>query len=319
MREFTIADRRITDDTPCYVIAEIGNNHQGSLDTALRMIDTAADAGCDAVKFQRRHNATLYARALLDAPYTGYASFGATYGAHRAALELPIDAYPHLIAAAHDRGMACIATAFDEPSAIDLRAAGVDAIKLASGALTDAELHSAVRLAHIPVLLSTGGGTSADVFRGVRSLYPPQSELNVGNAAPAWRSPAVLHCTASYPCAFEELNLRCIATLRRDYPDLVIGWSSHDNGIAMAVAAYALGARIIEKHFTLSRTMKGTDHAFSLEPAGMRKLCRDLKRAHVAMGDGVKRWYDSERVPIAKMRRVQTEDGWKITGEVPHA
>ena len=126
---------------------------------------------------------------------------------------------------------------------------------------------------------------------------------------------ALLHCTASYPCEFAELNLRTIGWFQRTFPDTLIGWSGHDSGIAMAVVAYTLGARIIEKHITLNRAMKGTDHAFSLEPAGLKKLCRDLARAHVALGDGVKRYYDSERKPIAKMRRRMTVDGLKITGE----
>jgi sialic acid synthase len=112
---------------------------------------------------------------------------------------------------------------------------------------------------------------------------------------------AILQCTAGYPAAFEELDLRVIATYRDRFPNAVIGFSSHDNGIAMPVAAYMLGARIVEKHFTLNRAMKGTDHAFSLEPVGLRKLVRDLERTHKAMGNGVKKLYESERAPIIKM------------------
>ena len=119
----------------------------------------------------------------------------------------------------------------------------------------------------------------------------------------------LLHCTASYPCAFEELNLSYITRLRALFPQTLIGWSGHDNGIAMALVAYAQGARFVEKHVTLNRAMKGTDHAFSLEHSGLERLCRDLARAHVAMGDGVKRYYASERKPIAKMRRRVTADG----------
>ena len=128
---------------------------------------------------------------------------------------------------------------------------------------------------------------------------------------------AILHCTASYPVRdYRELNLSCIVALRQMYPEFVIGWSGHDSGIAMSTAAYTLGARIIEKHFTLNRANKGTDHAFSLEPAGLGKLVRDLQRAHAAMGDGIKRYLSSEVGPIAKMRRREQPDGtWRITGE----
>jgi len=111
----------------------------------------------------------------------------------------------------------------------------------------------------------------------------------------------LLQCTAGYPAAFEELNLRVITTFRERFPQLVVGLSSHDNGIAMALAAYMLGARVVEKHFTLNHTWKGTDHAFSLEPIGLQKMVRDLRRARVAMGDGVKRVYDSEVTPMVKM------------------
>ena len=112
---------------------------------------------------------------------------------------------------------------------------------------------------------------------------------------------AILQCTAGYPAAFEELDLRVIDTYRQRFPGAVIGFSSHDNGISMPVAAYMLGARIVEKHFTLNRAMKGTDHAFSLEPVGLRKMVRDLERTHKALGNGVKKVYESEKGPITKM------------------
>lgn len=300
MRSFTLNDVTITDDSPCQVIAELGNNHQGDPAIAHALIDAADTAGAHAVKFQRRTNATLYSRALLDAPYDNENSFGQTYGEHRAALELPLDVYPGLVQHAHDRGLAFVATAFDEQAADELVSVGVDAIKIASGGVTDLALLNHVSRLGVPVIISTGGCQGPDI-------------------ALAWEhvpTAAFLHCTASYPAAFEELNLRYIDTLRDALPQNLIGWSGHDSGIAMAVEAFTLGARLIEKHFTLNRAMKGTDHAFSLEPDGLRKLCRDLARAHVALGDGQKRYYDSERKPIAKMRRRMTADGLKITGEI---
>lgn len=302
MRELTIAGRRIADDTPAYVIAELGGNHGGSLETAQRMIRSAAECGVDAVKLQKRDNQTLYTSALLNKPYDNENSYGLTYGAHREALEFGWHEYDACEIAASEAGLPLFATAFDEPSADMLADFGMPAIKLASGSLTDLPLLTHVAKLGLPVILSTGGGTMDDIDRAVDTIRAYQSQL------------ALLHCTASYPCAFEELNLRVILTLRNRFPDLVIGFSGHDSGIAMSLIAYTFGARMIERHFTLNRSMKGTDHAFSLEPAGMRKLVRDLARAHVAIGDGIKCMYQSEHGPIAKMRRVTTPEGFKVAG-----
>jgi len=139
------------------------------------------------------------------------------------------------------------------------------------------------------LIISTGGGYQEDIDRVVESLESKKAQYSI------------LQCTAGYPPAWNELNLGVITTLRNKFPSTVIGFSSHDNGIAMSVAAYALGARIIEKHFTLNRTLKGTDHAFSLEPQGLSKLVRDLDRLHVALGDGIKSQYPSESDPLQKM------------------
>ena len=141
------------------------------------------------------------------------------------------------------------------------------------------------------MILSTGGALIEDVQRAYDTVMPLNPQV------------AILQCTAGYPAAFEELDLRVIEHYRKWFPGAVIGFSGHDNGIAMPVAAYVLGARIIEKHFTLNRAMKGTDHAFSLEPVGLRKIVRDLERTHKALGDGVKKIYESERAPMLKMSK----------------
>ncbi len=195
------------------------------------------------------------------------------------------------------------ATAFDEASADFLMRLDVPAIKVASGSVTDGPLLRHVATLGVPLIVSTGGSTWADVDAAVNILHNGRSSL------------ALLHCTAAYPVHdFHELNLRAIIEMRARYPEIVIGWSGHDSGIAMSLVAYTLGARIIEKHFTLNRALKGTDQAFSLEPVGLTKLCRDLARAHAALGDGVKRLYESEHAPLAKMRRQITRAGWQITG-----
>ena len=303
MRELEIAGRLINDLNPAYVIAEVGHNHGGSVETAVQMIRVAAACGAEAAKFQKRSNATLYSEALLNQPYENENSYGKTYGEHRAALELSVIDYTALQAEAARNKIACFATAFDEQSADDLMSIGVPAIKIASGGLTDTALLAHVARLRVPIILSTGGGTVREIDQAVETIAAVHGQL------------AILHCTAAYPVRdFAELNLRCIQTFRDRYP-YVIGWSGHDSGIAMSVAAYTLGARIIEKHFTLNRANKGTDHAFSLEPSGLSKLTRDLQRAHIAMGDGVKRYLPSEVAPVSKMRRRETPDGPRITGQ----
>lgn len=290
--ELVIAGRRIADDAPCYLIGEIGNNHGGSVAEATALVEACAAAGVSAVKFQRRTNTAIYTRALLAQPYDHRHSFGATYGAHRAALELPLSAYPPLLATAQARGVTAFATAFDEQAADELVAAGLPALKIASGDLTNTPLLQHVARLGVPLVLSTGGGTLEDIDRAVAVVAPHTSAF------------ALLHCTAAYPVLdWAELNLQVIPALRARYPDTVIGWSGHDSGIAMSVMAYTLGARIIEKHVTRNRALKGTDHAFSLEPAGLRKLVRDLDRARAALGTGAKVRYASEAAPLRKMAK----------------
>lgn len=305
MREIEIAGRRINDESPAWVCAEIGSNHGGSVEVAKQMIRIAAACGADFVKFQIRDNRTLYSEALLNQPYENENSYGKTYGEHREALELSERALFQCMREADASKVACFATAFDEPSVDKIVKLGMPAIKIASGGLTDLPLLEYASLTGLPIILSTGGGTMKEIDRAVNTITRRHERL------------AVLLCSAMYPIRdWKQHNLRCITTLREAYPNLVIGWSGHDNGIALAVAAYTLGARLIEKHYTLDRTAKGTDNVFSLEPAGLSKMCRDLKRAHMAMGDGVKRVYPGELGPLAKMRRRETPNGMRITGEL---
>ena len=284
-----IGHHEIGDATPCYVIAEIGHNHQGSLEKARELFRQAKEAGAHAVKLQKRDNRGLYTRAAYERPYDNENSFGATYGEHREFLEFGRHEYIELQAYARELKVDFFSTAFDLASADFLEGLGVPAYKIASGDLKSIPLLEHVARFGKPVIVSTGGATIADVQRAYDAIMPINPQL------------AILQCTAGYPAAFEELDLRVISTYRERFPGAVVGFSSHDNGIAMPIAAYMLGARIVEKHFTLNRAMKGTDHAFSLEPAGLRKLLRDLERTHKAMGDGAKKIYESERAPIIKM------------------
>jgi N-acetylneuraminate synthase/sialic acid synthase len=288
-RELIIDGHYIADDTDCYVIAEIGHNHQGNLDTAKELFRAAKECGANAVKLQKRDNRTLYTTAMYNKPYDHENSFGLTYGEHRDALEFGREEYRELQGYARELGLTIFATAFDFPSADFLAELGMPAFKIASGDLKNIPLIKYVARFQKPLIISTGGATMEDVQRAYDVIMPINSKL------------CILQCTASYPCPYEEMNLRVITTFRERFPNTVIGLSAHDNGISMSLVAYVMGARVIEKHFTLNRAMKGTDHAFSLERPGLRKLTRDLQRARMAFGDGIKRPYASEKSPLDKM------------------
>ena len=281
--------RLVTDDDPTYVIAEVGHNHQGKLETAKEMFREAKACGASAVKLQKRDNRGLFTQAAFDRPYENENSFGLTYGEHREALEFDRDQYAELQGYAAELELDFFATAFDITSADMLETLDMPAYKVAS-----ADLRNLPLLRHIagfgkPVIVSTGGGTMADVQRLYDTVMPINTQL------------CIMQCTCGYPAEFDELNLLVIDTYRQQFPDVVVGYSGHDNGIAMPVVAYVLGARIIEKHFTLNRAMKGTDHVFSLEPVGMRKMTRDLERARLSLGDGRKTVFASEAAPVLKM------------------
>jgi sialic acid synthase len=290
-RTLTIAGKEIADDGDCYVIAELGHNHQGSVATARQMLEEVWRCGADAVKLQKRDNRTLFTREFFDKPYDNENSFGSTYGTHREALEFGRSEFEELIAYAGELGLCCFATAFDRPSVDFLADLDLPVYKVASADLTNTPLLRHVAQVGKPVILSTGAATIDDVRRAHETVSEHNDQV------------ALLQCTAGYPAAWDELDLRVISTYRELFPEAVVGFSSHDNGIAMAVAAYVLGARIVEKHFTLNRAMRGTDHAFSLEPQGLRKLVRDLRRTRLALGDGTKRMYASEAAPAMKMSK----------------
>ena len=307
-RELTIASTRVHDEGDCYVVAEIGHNHQGSVDKAKQLFRAAKDCGVDAVKLQKRSNRTLYTRAMYQSPYDNENSFGLTYGEHREALELGWEAYLELQRYAAEIGVAFFATPFDIESADLLAKLDVPAYKIASGDLTNLPLVCHVAAFGKPVIVSTGGASMDDVERTYDAVMAINPQL------------CLMQCTASYPAEPEDMNLRVISTYRERFPDVVVGLSDHQNGIAMADVAYILGARVIEKHFTLNRAWKGTDHAYSLEPAGMRKLVRDLRRVRVALGTGIKQSLPTEKKPLYKMGKKlvaarELEEGHVLTAD----
>jgi N-acetylneuraminate synthase/sialic acid synthase len=288
MRTLRLNNKKVDDFSDCYVIAEIGHNHQGDLEIAKKLLSAARECGVDAVKLQTRNNKELFTKEGYDAPYVNENSYGPTYGQHREYLELSGLQFDVLSTWASTFGLTLFSTPFDFSSA-DFLKDRVPFFKVASGDLGNIEFLRHIARFGKPMIVSTGGATIADVQRAYDAIVPINDQL------------CLMQCTASYPADFEILNLRVIETYRNLFPECVIGVSSHDNGISMAPVAYVLGARVIEKHFTLNRAMKGTDHAFSLEPSGMKKMVRDLKRTRVALGDGVKRMYPCELGPIQKM------------------
>ncbi len=293
-RSLTIDNFEISDDSNCYIIAEIGHNHQGEVEKAKELFHSAKECGADAVKLQKRDNRTLFTREAYNKPYEHRNSFGRTYGEHREFLEFGRAEYLELKAYAQEIGITFFSTAFDRPSVDFLAELDAPAIKLASGDLRNIPLLQHAARVQKPILLSTGGGAWEDIQRAYDAIMPINPQL------------CLLQCTAIYPAAAEDMNLRVISNLRDRYPDMVIGLSDHYNGIAMAVVAYLLGARVIEKHFTLNHTWKGSDHAMSLEPIGMSKMTRDLHRARAALGDGEKRILPSEVEALRKMSKSLT-------------
>lgn len=291
IRQLVIDSYTINDENDCYVIAEIGHNHQGSLEKAKTMFHAAKECGVNAVKLQKRNNRVLYTRAMYNSPYDNENSFGETYGLHREALEFNREQYIELQRYAAELGLTMFSTAFDFPSADFLAELDMPAFKIASGDLVNIPLLKYIARIGKPMVISTGGSAMEDVQRAYDAVMPINPNF------------CMLQCTANYPVDPEDMNLRVISTLRECFKDTVIGLSDHQNGIAMAVVAYTLGARVIEKHFTMNRAWRGTDQAFSLEPSGMRRLVRDLQRARTALGDGNKKPLPVEERPMIKMRK----------------
>jgi sialic acid synthase len=288
-RELSIDGTTISEGSGCYVIAEIGHNHQGKVETCKELFAKAKECGAHAVKLQKRHNKTLFTQEMYNSPYDNRNSYAPTYGEHREFLEFDRDQHLELQAFANEIGITFFSTAFDMRSADFLANLDMPAYKIASGDLLNIPLMKYVAEIGKPMIISSGYGTMEDVIRAYDAIMPINPNL------------CIMQCTSGYPAAFEELNLNVIKTYREQFSDIPIGLSTHDNGIAMAIVGYVLGAQIVEKHFTLNRAWQGTDQAFSLEPGGLRRMVRDLNRAHISLGDGKKARFASEAAPMKKM------------------
>ncbi len=271
-----------------YVIAEIGQNHQGDLAIARELIRTAKLCGVDAVKSQKRDVRALLTPEEWSRPYESPHSFGKTYGEHREALELSRSDWADLISYASELGIDFFASPWDLPSARLLLELGCPIFKIPSAAVTNLTLLQEIAGYRRPVILSTGMSTLEEIDAAVEVL---------GGGGELY----LLQCTSAYPVECDAVNLRAMQTLAERY-HRPVGLSGHHRGIAIDAAAVALGARVLERHFTLDRTLKGTDHAASLEPPGLSKLVRDVRAVEAALGDGQKLVLDCERPARAKLR-----------------
>lgn len=272
-----------------FVIAEIGHNHKGSINIAKQLFLTAKQCGADAVKLQKRDNKSLYTSEFFNEPYQSENSYGKTYGTHREYLEFGKKEYLELIKYAKKIDIEFLCTPFDFNSIKFLENINVKAYKIASADLINIPLIEKIAKTKKPIFLSTGGGNFEDINRAYKCINSINKKL------------VILHCTASYPVDLKDMNLNVITKLKKKYPKNLIGLSDHENGIDAAPLAYMLGARVFEKHFTLDRSWKGTDHAFSLEPTGLKKLIRNLKRIPIILGKSEKKFLIAEKKPLFKM------------------
>ena len=282
-----IGDRLVGDNQPNFVIAEIGINHNGNLDTAKKLIAAAVVAGCDAVKFQKRTVDMVYTPEDLARPRDN--PFGSTNGDLKYGLEFSQADYQEIAAYCKSNNILWFASAWDEASVDFLEQFNPPCYKIASASLTDDLLLNHHRQYQRPIILSTGMSTIEQIDSAVEIL--------------GTENLIIMHCTSTYPSKPAELNLRTIATLKERYK-VPIGYSGHETDLSASVAAVTLGACAVERHITLDRNLWGSDQSASLESSDFIQLVKNIRTVETALGDGVKRVYDSEMPIIQKLRRV---------------
>lgn len=289
-REIQFGKKMVGDGHPAYIIAEIGINHNGNLETAKKMIDAAVHAGADAVKFQKRTPEVCtppeQQKQMRETPW-GYI----TYLEYRYKVEFGKEEYAEIDRHCKKLGIDWMASVWDEPSVDFMEQFDTPAYKVPSASLTDHALLQYARKTGKPIIISTGMSTPDEIIRGVQAV--------------GLENLAVMHCTSAYPCEPSELNLRMIETLRNQFPYTPIGYSGHEVGLVPSAVAVALGACMVERHFTLDRAMWGGDQAASVEPGGFEKLVKYVRVTEESLGDGVKKVYDSELGALKKLRRVK--------------
>jgi N-acetylneuraminate synthase len=287
VKEIKIGGIPVGDSHPCFIVAEIGINHNGDLELTKKLIDVAEAAGCSAVKFQKRTVDVVYTPDELAKPREN--PFGPTNGDLKYGLEFGHDEYEEIDRCCKEHGILWFTSCWDEGSVDFIDTFDVPCYKIASASLTDDALlrHTRRRARDRPIILSVGMSTLEQIDHAVDVLGKDHL--------------VITHACSTYPAYYEELNLKVIPVLRARY-GVPVGYSGHETGLASSVAAVALGACIVERHISLDRSMWGTDQAASLEPSGMTRLVRDIRLVEKSMGDGVKRVIERE-VPIMKKLR----------------
>lgn len=282
-----IGDRIIGNSRPTYIIAEIGINHNGSLEIAKKLIDSAASSDCDAVKFQKRTShlcVPAHQQGVMKRTPWGTM----TYLEYRDRVEFNEAEYREIHRYCKEKGIMWFASCWDEPSIDFLEQFSPVCHKVCSAALTNDNLLRRLNSTGRPIILSTGMSTMEEIQHAVSLL--DQDRL------------LIAHCTSSYACQPEELNLNMITTLRREFR-CPIGYSGHELGLITTCAAVAIGASFVERHITLDRSMWGNDQKASLEPGDLQQLVRDIREIEKALGDGMKRVYPSEEKALKKLRK----------------
>lgn len=287
MSTVKIGNKQLGEGQPCYVIAEIGINHNGDIDLAKRLISVAVAAGCDAVKFQKRTVEIVYTEKELAQARPN--PFGDTNGDLKRGLEFDAEDYAEISNFCKQVKIDWFVSPWDEKSVDFIEKFNPPVYKIASASLTDDNLLRHVRATGKPIIASTGMSTYEEIDHAVDVLGKQNTIL--------------MHTTSTYPAKYEQLNLRAIPTMIERY-GLPVGYSGHETGIPTSVAAAVLGACCVERHITMDRAMWGSDQAASLEPNGISRLVRDIRLCEQSMGDGVKRVYEEEIPVMKKLRRV---------------
>jgi N-acetylneuraminate synthase len=287
MSTVKIGNRPVGEGQPCFIVAEIGINHNGDIDLAKRLISVAVAAGCDAVKFQKRTVEVVYTAEELAKPREN--PYGPTNGDLKYGLEFDVEEYREIDTFCKSVKVPWFASPWDEGSVDFMEQFDTPVYKVASASLTDDNLLRHIRKTGKPIIASTGMSTYAEIDHAVEVLGKENLVL--------------MHATSTYPANYDEINLRAIPTMAQRY-GVPIGYSGHETGIPTSVAAAVLGACCVERHITMDRAMWGSDQSASLEPNGITRLVRDIRLWEKSAGDGIKRVYEREIPVIKKLRRV---------------